>query len=186
MRFITIFSPPTPTQEIMGRIQENPANRVCADCTSVDPSWGVVNLGIMVCIECSGVHRSMGILVSKVRSLELDRSIWTDSLIRVSVCMMCYSRTPLIGTLMGQKKVGGVLISGVDKYTNMVLGEEESVLFREVSLFQGLKSTQTWYLGKKKVSCLERCPYFRSVLIEGFHCNTVYLNCETECNFYSA
>ena len=38
---------------------------------------------------------------------------------------------------------------------SMVLGEEESVLFREVSLFQGLKSTQTWYLGKKGVSCLE-------------------------------
>ena len=36
--------------------------------------------------------------------------------------------------------------------TNMVLGEEESVLFREVSLFQGLESTQTWYLGRKKVS----------------------------------
>ena len=70
----------------------------------------------------------------------------------------------------------------------MVLGEEESVLirevslfqglkstqtcvlFEEVSLFQGLKSTQTWYLGRKKVSCLRRCPYFRGVLIEGFHC----------------
>ena len=73
----------------MARIQENPANRVCADCTSVDPSWGVVNMGIMVCIECSGVHRSMGILVSKVRSLELDRSIWTDSLIRVSRVCVC-------------------------------------------------------------------------------------------------
>ena len=68
----------------MTRIQENPANKVCADCAAPDPSWGVCNLGIMVCIECSGVHRSMGILVSKVRSLELDRSIWTDSLIKVS------------------------------------------------------------------------------------------------------
>ena len=48
----------------------------------------------------------------------------------------------------------------------MVLGEEESVLISEVSLFQGLKSTQTWYLGRKKESCLERCPYFRGVLIE--------------------
>ena len=52
----------------------------------------------------------------------------------------------------------------------MVLGEEESVLISEVSLFQGLKSPQTWYMGRKKVSCLERCPYFRGVLIEGFHC----------------
>ena len=50
------------------------------------------------------------------------------------------------------------------------IGPEESVLIREVSSFQGLKSTQTWHLGRKKVSCLERCPYFRGVLIEGFHC----------------
>ena len=41
-----------------------------------------------------------------------------------------------------------------------------------MSLYLGLKSTQTWYLGRKKVSCLERCPYFRGVLIEGFHCST--------------
>ena len=41
------------------------------------------------------------------------------------------------------------------------IGPEESVLIREVSLFQGVKSIQTWYLGAKKVSCLERCPYFR-------------------------
>ena len=38
-------------------------------------------------------------------------------------------------------------------YTNPdTIGLEESVLIREVSLFQGLKSTQTWYLGRKKVS----------------------------------
>ena len=59
----------------------------------------------------------------------------------------------------------------------MVLGEEESVLIRDVSLFQGLKSTQTWYLGRKNVSCLERCPYFRGVLIEGFHCTSSSIVC---------
>ena len=53
------------------------------------------------------------------------------------------------------------------------IGPEESVLIREVSLFQGLKSTQTQHLamGRKRVSCLESCPYFRGVLIEGFHCS---------------
>lgn len=51
----------------------------------LDPSWGVVNKGIMVCIECSGVHRSMGVHISKVRSVELDQNIWTDSLILVSL-----------------------------------------------------------------------------------------------------
>ena len=50
---------------------------------SLDPSWGVVNRGIMVCIECSGVHRAMGVHISKVRSVELDTEIWTDTLINV-------------------------------------------------------------------------------------------------------
>ena len=54
-------------------------------------------------------------------------------------------------------------------YNQDTTGPEESVLISEVSLFQGLKSAQTWYLGRKYVSCLERCPYFRGSLIEGFH-----------------
>ena len=43
-----------PSQVVLGRIQENAANRVCADCATPDPSWGVINLGIMICINCSG------------------------------------------------------------------------------------------------------------------------------------
>jgi Arf-GAP/coiled-coil/ANK repeat/PH domain-containing protein len=43
------------------------ANAVCADCGNVDPDWASLNLGVVVCIECSGVHRSLGVHVSKVR-----------------------------------------------------------------------------------------------------------------------
>ena len=45
-------------------------------------------------------------------------------------------------------------------------GAEESVIVSEVSSFQRLKCMQEWYLGWEKVSCLERCPRFRSVLRE--------------------
>ena len=48
----------------------------------------------------------------------------------------------------------------------MVLGVGKGVLFREVSSFQRLKCMQEWYLGLEKVSCLERCPQFKSVLIQ--------------------
>lgn len=49
-----------------------PGNNVCADCNSPNPSWSSMNLGTLICIECSGIHRNMGSHVSKVRSLELD------------------------------------------------------------------------------------------------------------------
>ncbi|KAH8312467.1 hypothetical protein KR044_010871 [Drosophila immigrans] len=49
-----------------------PGNAHCCDCRGSDPRWASINLGITLCIECSGVHRSLGVHYSKVRSLTLD------------------------------------------------------------------------------------------------------------------
>ncbi|XP_037947536.1 arf-GAP with coiled-coil, ANK repeat and PH domain-containing protein 2 isoform X2 [Teleopsis dalmanni] len=49
-----------------------PGNSKCCDCRGIDPRWASINLGITLCIECSGVHRSLGVHYSKVRSLTLD------------------------------------------------------------------------------------------------------------------
>ncbi|KAF3980813.1 MAG: hypothetical protein HFP76_00140, partial [Methylococcales symbiont of Iophon sp. n. MRB-2018] len=62
----------------MAVLQENPTNKTCADCLAQDPEWGVINRGIMVCIKCSGTHRSFGTHLSKVRSIGLDEEIWTN------------------------------------------------------------------------------------------------------------
>ena len=48
-----------------------PGNEICADCNVPHPSWVSTNLGIFLCIECSGVHRSLGCQVSRVRSLRV-------------------------------------------------------------------------------------------------------------------
>jgi Arf-GAP with coiled-coil, ANK repeat and PH domain-containing protein len=58
-----------------------PGNMKCADCGNASPSWASINLGITLCISCSGVHRSLGVHYSKVRSLTLD--VWEPEILRV-------------------------------------------------------------------------------------------------------
>ncbi|WOL16166.1 hypothetical protein Cni_G24948 [Canna indica] len=58
-------------------------NDVCADCGSPEPDWASLNLGLLLCIECSGVHRNLGVHISKVRSLTLDVRAWEPSVINL-------------------------------------------------------------------------------------------------------
>jgi hypothetical protein len=48
------------------------ANPNCAECGRAAPDWLSLNLGCLICIDCSGVHRSLGVHISKVRSITLD------------------------------------------------------------------------------------------------------------------
>lgn len=44
-----------------------PGNEKCAECEAPSPEWASLNLGILVCIECSGAHRNLGVHISKVK-----------------------------------------------------------------------------------------------------------------------
>eukprot|EP00873_Tetraselmis_striata_P010520 jgi/Tetstr1/430784/TSEL_020569.t1 len=58
-------------KEILGR----PENRVCADCSggsSSRPTWASINTGVFICMQCAGIHRGLGVHISKVRSCTLD------------------------------------------------------------------------------------------------------------------
>ncbi|XP_042202829.1 arf-GAP with GTPase, ANK repeat and PH domain-containing protein 1 [Callorhinchus milii] len=56
-------------------------NAFCVDCDSPNPDWASLNLGALICIECSGIHRNLGTHLSRVRSLDLDD--WPVELIMV-------------------------------------------------------------------------------------------------------
>jgi len=47
----------------------------------LDPAWASLNLGALICIECSGIHRNLGTHLSRVRSLELDE--WSTEFVQV-------------------------------------------------------------------------------------------------------
>jgi Arf-GAP/coiled-coil/ANK repeat/PH domain-containing protein len=53
-----------------------PGNARCADCGAAAPEWASLNLCCLLCLQCSGVHRALGVHVSKVRSLSLDTRAW--------------------------------------------------------------------------------------------------------------
>ncbi|XP_036925188.1 arf-GAP with GTPase, ANK repeat and PH domain-containing protein 1 isoform X8 [Sturnira hondurensis] len=56
-------------------------NSHCVDCETQNPNWASLNLGALMCIECSGIHRNLGTHLSRVRSLDLDD--WPVELIKV-------------------------------------------------------------------------------------------------------
>ncbi|RDY07436.1 ADP-ribosylation factor GTPase-activating protein AGD2 [Mucuna pruriens] len=60
-----------------------PGNDKCAECSAPEPDWASLNLGILLCIECSGVHRNLGVHVSKVRSITLDVRVWEPTVLEL-------------------------------------------------------------------------------------------------------
>ena len=55
----------------------------CADCGEPDPDWASLNLCVVICQRCAGIHRHLGAHVSKVRSLALDRDAWTPPVLEL-------------------------------------------------------------------------------------------------------
>ena len=53
-----------------------PGNSKCCDCNAEKPKWASLNNGIFLCLKCAGVHRSLGVDISTILSLQIDS--WTD------------------------------------------------------------------------------------------------------------
>ena len=60
------------TEEVFAKMQEIPENKVCFECEQGPANWASVNNGILLCLNCSGIHRSYGVNISFVRSINMD------------------------------------------------------------------------------------------------------------------
>lgn len=62
--------------DVQARIRSLPGNNKCCDCDNINPQWASISYGCLMCLECSGHHRSMGVHLSFVRSIQMDS--WTE------------------------------------------------------------------------------------------------------------
>lgn len=91
---------PVKSQRVLPIINGLPGNEICVDCESSDPQWASINIGVTLCIECSGIHRSLGVHISKVKALILDS--WDPEQVKLM-------------TSLGNRLVNSILETEIDE-----------------------------------------------------------------------
>ncbi|NXG43030.1 SMAP2 protein, partial [Psilopogon haemacephalus] len=67
-------------QAVLAALLVEEENKYCADCQAKGPRWASWNIGVFICIRCAGIHRNLGVHISRVKSVNLDQ--WTQEQIQ--------------------------------------------------------------------------------------------------------
>lgn len=65
----------------LNKFLEDEDNSICFDCGSKQANWASVNNAIVLCITCSGNHRSLGVNISYIKSVSLDK--WSENQVKM-------------------------------------------------------------------------------------------------------
>ncbi|MBN3275032.1 ACAP2 protein, partial [Polyodon spathula] len=100
-------------KQALEQVQRIRGNDQCCDCGEPNPDWASINLGITLCIVCSGIHRSLGVHFSKVRSLTLDS--WEPELMKCSLLPLSLSLALSLSAFLRQEKEAWIRSKYVEK-----------------------------------------------------------------------